>query len=100
MPKRRRVSRTNASFGLLILVGIFILGIFYSLTGKDPVGIFDATATSTILTPTQMSPVSNAPTAVNASGAWWEVYFTDPVHVKDPANWNRQLITSFPVLSI
>ena len=91
MPKRRGVSRTNASFGLLILVGIFILGIFYSLTGKDPVGIFDATGTSTILVPTQTSPVSNAPTAVNASGAWWEVYFTDPVHVKDPANWQSSI---------
>jgi phosphatidylserine/phosphatidylglycerophosphate/cardiolipin synthase-like enzyme len=36
--------------------------------------------------PSPTSPVGNAPTG-DASGAWWEVYFTDPVNLRDPANW-------------
>jgi len=55
------------------LIIIFILGIVYALTGRDPGGLFP--------TPTA---VAGAPTAVNASGMGWEVYFTDPVHVNNP----------------
>jgi phosphatidylserine/phosphatidylglycerophosphate/cardiolipin synthase-like enzyme len=93
MPKRRRaVSKTNASVTLLVLIGLFIVGIYYSLTGRDPGGVFaTGTPTSTVPVATQISPVANAPTAVNASGAWWEVYFTDPVNVNDPANWQSSI---------
>jgi phosphatidylserine/phosphatidylglycerophosphate/cardiolipin synthase-like enzyme len=28
---------------------------------------------------------------VNASGVWWEVYFTDPVNISDPANWQSSI---------
>jgi phosphatidylserine/phosphatidylglycerophosphate/cardiolipin synthase-like enzyme len=28
---------------------------------------------------------------VNASGSWWEVYFTDPQNVKDPNNWQNSI---------
>jgi phosphatidylserine/phosphatidylglycerophosphate/cardiolipin synthase-like enzyme len=62
---------------------LFILGIFYALTGRDLGGLF---ATPTAVAP-DTSPVVGVPTAVNASeasGAGWEVYFTDPVHVNDP----------------
>jgi phosphatidylserine/phosphatidylglycerophosphate/cardiolipin synthase-like enzyme len=76
------VSKTNASLTLLVLIGLLILGIFYAATGRDPIGIF-GTASAT--------PVANVPTAVNASGTWWEVYFTDPVNVNDPANWQSSV---------
>src|SRR5215207_365065 len=85
MPRRRGVSKTNATTTLFVLIVLFVLGIYYSLTGKNPGGIFDGAPTIAA------SPVVNAPTAVNASGAWWEVYFTDPVHVKDPANWQSSI---------
>ena len=88
MPKRRTKSRTNSSITLLALVVLFILGIYYSLTGRDSGGVFGSgTQTSAAPVPTQLSPVGNAPTSINASGAWWEVYFTDPVNLRDPANW-------------
>ena len=90
MPRRRRISKSNASLTLLVLIGLFILGIYYALTGKDPGGLF-GTGTQTATVATQLSPVVNAPTAVNASGAWWEVYFTDPVNLKDPANWQSSI---------
>ena len=81
MPRRRAKSRTNSSVTLLVLIVLFILGIYYSLTGRDPGGIFGADVTPTV-------PI---PTAVNASGAWWEVYFTDPANINDPANWQSSI---------
>src|SRR5512145_2270727 len=83
MPRRRRtVSKTNASFTLILLIGLIILGVYFTATGRDPIGIFGTeNATS----------VTNVPTAVNASGAWWEVYFTDPVNVNDPTNWQSSI---------
>src|SRR5687767_13924486 len=86
MPRRRAKSKTNASATLFALVILFILGIFYALTGRDPGGVF-GTGTQTVVVATQTSPVVNPPTAVNASGVWWEVYFTDPLNLNDPANW-------------
>jgi len=90
MPRRRAKSKTNASVTLLVLVGLFILGIYYSLTGRDPGGVF-GTGTQTATIPTQTLTGANVPTSVNASGAWWEVYFTDPVNVNDPANWQGSI---------
>jgi phosphatidylserine/phosphatidylglycerophosphate/cardiolipin synthase-like enzyme len=87
---RRRAARTNASVTLFVLIILFIFGIYYSLTGKDPGGIF-STGTQTATIPTQTVSPANAPTAVNASGAWWEVYFTDPVNVNDPSNWQGSI---------
>ena len=90
MPRRRAKSKKNASVTLFALVVLFILGIFYALTGRDPGGVFGA-GTPTTTVATQTSPVVNAPTAVNASGAWWEVYFADPVNNNDPANWQGSI---------
>jgi len=68
---------------LLTLIILFVLGIFYTSQGKDPGGI---------LTPGPPLPATPAvPTAVNAGGAWWEVYFTDPVNINNPADWQSSL---------
>lgn len=90
MPRRRAKSRTNASVTLFALVILFIVGIYYALTGRDPGGVF-GTGTPTAIVATQTSPVVIAPTAANASGAWWEVYFTDPINISDPANWQGSI---------
>ncbi|HEX5942025.1 MAG TPA: phospholipase D-like domain-containing protein, partial [Anaerolineales bacterium] len=90
MPRRRAKSRTNASVTLFALVILFIVGIYYALTGRDPGGVF-GTGTPTAIVATQTSPVVIAPTAANASGAWWEVYFTDPINLSDPANWQGSI---------
>ena len=90
MPRRRAKSKTNASATLLALVVLIVLGIFYAFTGRDPGGVF-GTGTPTTIAATQTSPVANAPTVVNASGAWWEVYFADPVNIHDPANWQSSI---------
>ena len=86
MPKQRGVSTKKSSSAGLALVVLFILGIFYLLTGKDPGGVFGSGTT----TPT--SVVSTGATSVpGTSPDWWEVYFTDPINVKDPANWQGSI---------
>jgi phosphatidylserine/phosphatidylglycerophosphate/cardiolipin synthase-like enzyme len=91
MPKRRTKarSRTNSSVTIFVLVILFILGLYYSMTGRDPGGVFGGTQTASA--PTQPSPVANAPTSVNASGVWWEVYFTDPVNLNNPEDWQSSV---------
>jgi phosphatidylserine/phosphatidylglycerophosphate/cardiolipin synthase-like enzyme len=92
MPRRRAKSRTNASTTLLVLVALFILGIYYSLTGRDTGGVFgSSTPTATSPVATDPSPVADAPTSVNASGTWWEVYFTDPININNPDDWQSSV---------
>lgn len=95
MPRRRSNSNstiTVAALGLLVL-----LGVLYMLTGKDPVGMFPTTPTAaagTTSVPSTALPgrtQAAGPTAANASGTWWEVYFTDPLNIKDPANWQGSI---------
>jgi phosphatidylserine/phosphatidylglycerophosphate/cardiolipin synthase-like enzyme len=69
------------------LVILIVLGIFYSLTGKNPGGIFGTPLAPTVSIPTA-APGS---TALNTSGSWWEVYFTDPVNVKNPDDWQNSI---------
>jgi phosphatidylserine/phosphatidylglycerophosphate/cardiolipin synthase-like enzyme len=88
MPKRRSVSKTGASASILGLLVLLVLGVVYAFTGTDPGGLFEtATPGPTLSWPTEPSPVVTAPTAVHADGPWWQVYFTDPVNVRDPARW-------------
>lgn len=113
MPRRR--SSANSTITIAALAILILLGIFYSLTGNDPTGMFDegpttvvpnatglaatnVSGTQTFDIPTATSlagptPSSGGgvPTAVNASGTWWEVYFTDPVNMKDPLNWQGSI---------
>ena len=90
MPRRRAKSKTNSSVTVFVLIILFILGIYYSITGRDPGSVF-STGTPTAVVATQTSPVANVPTVVNASGTWWEVYFTDPVNISNPEDWQSSV---------
>ncbi len=85
MPRRRGISRSSAKTTLIFLV-VFAIGLCYSLITKNPGGIFGSGSASPAAPATPIIP-----TAVNASGAWWEVYFTDPLHVNDPVNWQSSI---------
>jgi phosphatidylserine/phosphatidylglycerophosphate/cardiolipin synthase-like enzyme len=92
MPKKRRSSRKNGPVTLLGLVIVLILGIYYVLSGNNPGDVFDAeNGTPTVVSATSTSPVVGVPSAVNASSAWWEVYFTDPVHINNPEDWQGSI---------
>jgi len=89
MPKKRRSSRGGGSATLSGLIILIIIGVYYFLTGNNTGGVFGSgtpTPVSAINTPT-----ASLPTAVNASGAWWEVYFADPVTINNPANWQGSI---------
>jgi phosphatidylserine/phosphatidylglycerophosphate/cardiolipin synthase-like enzyme len=97
--RRRRVTKKNASVTIVSLVIMFVLGIVYLLTGRDSSGIFKATATALPEVATLVKPPPSGTTAVPSnitpqppiSGSWWEVYFTDPVNIKDPARWQNSI---------
>ena len=82
----RRRSNSNSTITVAALGILVLLGILYMLTGKDPAGMFPPT-----VTPVSIPTRPAGPTAANASGTWWEVYFTDPINIKDPANWQGSI---------
>ncbi|HEX5839805.1 MAG TPA: hypothetical protein VFY26_18360, partial [Anaerolineales bacterium] len=93
MPKKRRTSKKTSTVTFLTLGLLVVLGIVYSLTGRDPGGLFATLTPTTSAEPaTSTAPVVNVPTSANASGAWWEVYFTDPLNINDPGNWQASVI--------
>jgi len=92
MPKKRRSSRkSSASVTLFALVILLILGAYYALTGNNPGGVFDAGTPTVVVATATRTPVVVIPSAVNASGAWWEVYFTDPLNVNNPEDWQGSI---------
>ena len=87
MSRKRRNTRPNAALTLIGLVVFFVVGIFYSLTGKDPGGIFGSGDATPTVPSTTDTPAS---TGIPGAG-WWEVYFTDPINMKDPAQWQNSI---------
>lgn len=91
MPRRRKtISKGQGGIiVLLITVLLFICGAFYAVTGIDIGGIFSATATPTGGVAVTLPPftVTNTPViSLPPSTDWWEVYFTDPVNLRNPNN--------------
>ena len=105
MAKRRTVSKAQG--GILVLlftVLLLICGAFYSLTGIDVGGLFPENATPAVEAPPTLPPLfatetpflpdgnalTNTPVVIGSEptgpfpASWWEVYFTDPVNLRDP----------------
>ena len=89
--RRRRVTRKNASATIISLVIVFVLGIIYFVTGTDPSGIFKTADTALPEVATLVNPPSNLTSQPPASGGWWEVYFTDPVNINSPDQWQDSI---------
>lgn len=89
--RRRRVTRKNASAMIISLIIVFVLGIIYLVTGRDPSGIFKTADTALPEVATLVNPPSNLTPQPPGSGGWWEVYFTDPLNVKDPTQWQSSI---------
>lgn len=87
---RRQEACLNRIITLIVIVGAVIAVGYYLLTGSDPLGLF----TQAEMTPTaeravqQVTPKveTAAQVAPGSGGAWWQVYFTDPLNVNDPNN--------------
>lgn len=80
MPKRRR-GTSNLSFFVLVI--LLVVVVYYMYTGSDPLGIFPATETP-------VPQVLNSAPAPS-SGNWWEVFFTDPVNMNNPVQWQNSI---------
>ena len=90
MASRKGKKKGNPTATVLGFVVILVLGAIYYLTGNDLTGAFsDGEPTSV---PVVNSPIPNVPpSSGGGNGEWWEVYFTDPVNMDDPAQWQGSI---------
>ena len=94
MSGKRRRTKKNTSVTLVTLVILVVLGIYYSLTGNNPGEVFETAVprVETEVSPvgvTQIVPPNNVTPLPN--NGTWEVYFTDPINMKDPAQWQNSI---------
>jgi len=86
----------NSTGTILVLVAVLILGLCYTFSGFDPLGLFSSNETATpgqVQTPATKTPkVTSAPgapttapavTELPATGAWWQVYFVPSQKITD-----------------
>src|SRR5215216_1248298 len=95
--KRRSTKKKtpkNTSVTLVTLIILVVLGIYYSLTGNNPGEVFETAVprVETEVSPvgvTQIVPPNNVTSLPN--NGTWEVYFTDPINMKDPTQWQNSI---------
>ena len=89
MPKRRsRSSSATPWWGAVVFV-VMVVSYFLANMKPAPV-VVPPTLTPIVLQPSNTPDIA-APTVASASSTWWEVYFTDPIHVTDPNNWQASI---------
>ena len=104
MPRKRKMSKGQGGIiTALITVLLVILGVFYSLTGFNPGGVFSTTETPASDTPADVAtntpfqpgdvPATLDPGAspLPPQSEWWRIYFTDPLTINDPANYSNSI---------
>jgi len=79
---------------LVTLIILVVLGVYYSLTGNNPGEVFETAVprVETEVSPvgvTQIVPPNNVTPLPN--NGTWEVYFTDPINMKDPTQWQNSI---------
>jgi phosphatidylserine/phosphatidylglycerophosphate/cardiolipin synthase-like enzyme len=80
MAKKKSSSRNkipiNRNITILVTLGVLVLAAIYAFTGSDILGMFEDAP--------PVDPVEVVETG--GSGDFWQVYFTDPTRINDPAN--------------
>lgn len=93
MARKKRNLPVRAVF--LIILIVVIAWVYYYQTGSDPTGIVKFTKMQAesfrhileeLSSPDKSRPPETTVAASAGGGEWWQVYFTDPVHVNDPQN--------------
>ena len=91
MSPRRRSTSSKTSIALVSLIILIIFGIYNFISGKGPADTFPKATTPPDSPATIVTTSDDAPTAANASGEWWEVYFTDPQNINNPQDWQGSI---------
>jgi len=86
MAGRKKKTKSSGTATIMGFVIVLILGAIYYFTGVDLTGTITPTnVPSSGSAPDTSSPPSAPPSSKSGNSDWWEVYFTDPVHMNDPA---------------
>ncbi len=92
-PKKRLTKKQGSVIALLFTVLLMICGAFASLAGPEVADTLLTDTPTTIVTlpplfptdtPFAPPPASPTLTPSSATSDWWQVYFTDPVHLNKP----------------
>lgn len=108
MPRRRRRKQGDQLRTFLVVVAIILVAYYYQ-SGSDPnkvlaipktaiaeaktaVPNFDNTIITTLI-PNHGTPALPAasPLPPSFSSGWWEVYFTAPLNINNPAQWQNSI---------
>ena len=83
---RRRASSQRGIIVLFITILLVIYGVFSALTGSSVNINIGATHT-----PTFVATITPFQPNTTPQGSWWQVYFTDPLTIKDPNNYSASV---------
>ena len=83
--KKKKQSTTITALGFVV---VLLLGVFYTLTGQDPNSDPGSDVPTSVVV---NASATAAPLSNNGSGNWWEVYFTDPVNMDNPDQWQGSI---------
>ena len=100
MPRKRAMSKGTALGSVLSVIILFVLGVVYTLTGSGT-GAGDGSSEPTPVSfpgtetlpdsPPDATPIVGFPPTLVPPGQWWEVYFTDPLTINDPSQWQNSI---------
>jgi phosphatidylserine/phosphatidylglycerophosphate/cardiolipin synthase-like enzyme len=82
--KRKAFVLTVLVFGVLFTLTACGTGVFPEI--EPPVNVVPTTEKTASVAPTN-TPVTSVPSNNTGQGFWWEVYFTDPLNMNDPEQW-------------
>ncbi|MFT3895893.1 MAG: phospholipase D-like domain-containing protein [Anaerolineales bacterium] len=88
MSRRRRSTKGGGISTLLALIVVVVLGLVYKFTGGTGVVTGTPVATNQV-PPAGFTAIPTVPSG--NTGQWWEVYFTDPLTVNDPNQWQNSI---------
>ncbi|MFO7584251.1 MAG: phospholipase D-like domain-containing protein [Anaerolineales bacterium] len=78
MTKKRQSNKTSQKGLLIVLTAVLALGLLFTLTGADPLGLFTDAPTAT----QPPTPTTRAASVPSASGDdWYEVMFVNPIRM-------------------
>jgi phosphatidylserine/phosphatidylglycerophosphate/cardiolipin synthase-like enzyme len=86
MSTRRKSSGITT---LLALIVVVVMGFIYTLTGNKTSDEVSTPVGASPVPPAGFTAIPDVPTAT--TGQWWEVYFTDPLTINNPDQWQNSI---------